>query len=375
MLDEIDTLLKEREKRYPIRDEVYTQLNDKLSKFANSILSDLATTTEWEPDKRLIDKANRVIQRPVFICGRMKAGTTLLTQLLDGHQNILALPGDSRFIARFSQPVNFNDLLTYWIKRLVNPSGKSPFWFLGKEYKAYLQFARYLQHFYYRKPPTPFHAVVKSLIALLMKNNDAIFFWVEKTTRNEEHIEEILHFFPKARFIHVLRDPLVNIASLKRWSSYRNRHFNAYNEAKYLLRSYNLSAKNTSLYREKYYVVRFEDLLSNPAHIMHQIADFLGIDFLQVLLVPTENGKKAKANSMYKEGRVVGKLAPGAINQNWLNELTRKEKQEAISVLYQSALKAGYSHWKEPVIKQHRKIIVLSINRMKYLFSRLKSKL
>ena len=96
----------------------------------------------------------------------MKPGTSLVSQLLDGHENLFVLHGDSRYIALFyNKEMRYDELLEYWITRIINPSGKPPFWFLGKDEEIFRKFISYLYYFYPQYKDDPFLAVVFSIFA------------------------------------------------------------------------------------------------------------------------------------------------------------------------------------------------------------------
>jgi len=84
----------------------------------------------------------------------MKSGTTLILNLLDNHTDIFALPGDSHFASSFDQWKNddYSTIMDYWIHRLINPTGKEPFWFLGPDLSSLETFSKYLYYFLKEKP-------------------------------------------------------------------------------------------------------------------------------------------------------------------------------------------------------------------------------
>ena len=53
----------------------------------------------WQPEPDLIEQAKQLINSPLFICGTMKSGSTMLVELLDSHPNLVVLPGDTHFIS------------------------------------------------------------------------------------------------------------------------------------------------------------------------------------------------------------------------------------------------------------------------------------
>lgn len=157
----------------------------------------------------------------------MKSGTTLMTQLLDNHPSLVVMPGDSTLYTNFNDySGTFDKLSNHWMQRMINPSGKKPFWFLGKDLKAYEVFLLYLGYFL-ETPYDTFQAVVASVFCSNPNRSMSAQYWVEKTPENELHATALKKIYPKARFIHVLRDPLVNIASIEKMRLLKGKKFRA----------------------------------------------------------------------------------------------------------------------------------------------------
>ena len=99
--------------------------------------ADLSTVTT------LLDTDN-----PIFICGVMKSGTTLLLNLLDAHPAVAALPGDSFLRDAIAQPFSTESIKTHlehWVRRMMNPSGQHPFFVLGAGPDRYVRFVRVMR--------------------------------------------------------------------------------------------------------------------------------------------------------------------------------------------------------------------------------------
>ena len=89
-------------------------------------------------------------------------------------------------------------------------------------------------------------------------------FWVEKTPGNEFRVKKYLKRYPKAKFIHVIRDPLSSISSIKRLYNYKNRKFVSWERALYIRKSFKTAIKNQKKCgNNKYFIVRYEDLVSD----------------------------------------------------------------------------------------------------------------
>ncbi len=351
----IDDLLKKRDEEYPARGPLWHELEKECEYFFNLLLNEL--NLDWTPDHSKVEEINKFIKSPIFICGPGRSGTTLLAQLLDGHPDLYVMPGDSTYMSRFyNQKWKFNSLALYWIKRLINPLGQKPFWFFGKSPEKYKQFLLHLKYFLGQKRE-PFLAVVSSMYATDYNKNNKIKHWVEKTPGNEEYVEVILENFPSAKFIHIIRDPLENLFSQKKFSSLRNAKFNV-NDGAFRIKSLlNLGWKNLDTFEhERYLILRYEDLVSRLPDSLDMICHFLDINFSESLFIPTVNTIPSSSNSVDKERQKIGKVIKQGGEPRWVKYFTEEEKKNIVSILYETALKSGYPEWKEEKIKKYRDI-------------------
>ena len=69
------------------------------------------------------------LERPVFICGHHRSGTTLMQQLLDSHPELLVLPSEGTYFTSFAYAARANTssgdvdrFVEDWIARLVDPN-------------------------------------------------------------------------------------------------------------------------------------------------------------------------------------------------------------------------------------------------------------
>jgi hypothetical protein len=355
LVSEIDLLLEKRHHLYPVRDDVYFNLQEKISTLTLQLLSDIEEI-RWEPDLGLVAITQQFIDVPVFICGGMKTGTTLLTQLLDHHPSLVMMPGDSNMFTKFHHySGSFTDLSCHWIQRLINPSGKKPFWFLGRDLSAYKEFLLYLTYFQTTDYNT-FQSVVAAIYCANPKRSSDVKYWVEKTPENEINVLTIAKAYPKARFIHVWRDPLVNAASIKKMKGFKGEKFSVLDYAIVAKRLILAGVENQKqLGTDIYRFVKYEDVITNSEHELKQIVEHLSIEYNQILVRPTENGVLGIANSMYQEGMITGQISVGGINNRWENELSKNEKEYIVTHLYDLALSNRYTDWQKLRIKKFHK--------------------
>ena len=155
--------------------------------------------------------------------------------------------------------------------------------------------------------------------------------WVEKTTSTEIYASEVKSWFPNARFVHIIRDPRDNWASLRSGWEKRYRQFNdSYTR---LLQSMIDRGRlglefarlnQASFGSEDYLVIRYEDLTAAPVAELRKICSFLSIDYDPTLLQPTVCGKFWEGNNFE------GKVFRGPSNENvgrWRERIPETEAQ------------------------------------------------
>jgi hypothetical protein len=121
----------------------------------------------------------------------------------------------------------------------------------------------------------------------------------EKTPSHIRYVPTLLRWFPQAKVIHMIRDPRgVFVSELRR--RYAESESAPYKQLKRvypLFKAYILlqtmvtwldSVKRYQQYRvlfpDKYYLMKFEDLVSDPETNIRSLCDFLGVDFQQEML-------------------------------------------------------------------------------------------
>lgn len=351
----LNRCLQERNSLFPERNAK----NDEEVEKALTLFTDYINGEQQQnfiPDSSLIAKATTIINAPVFLCGSMKSGTTLLLELLDGHPQMVVLPGDTFLIGKIVKFTRFADLnLPYyawddWVKRMVNPTGQAPFWVFGEKIEPYVTFRQYLQYWYDELPKGLSSLLMGFVLSYYCSNPLRPAFpqkWIEKTPGNEFRIDLINKHFPNARFIHIVRDPRENLASLKRLYMTRGWNWDAVGMSDRLAESCQIAVENRNrLGRGRYHVLRYEELTENPQQYMHNVADFLEVNWTESLLLPTINHMPAHANSMYEDRCVTGRVRKSA-GDKWQSVLTRAEQRAALGTL-QSAQKVGYD-WEKTI--------------------------
>lgn len=282
---------------------------------------------------------NESWERPVFICGHRKTGTTLLINLFDNHPDLLVYPDDSGFwyvyyplfdgedisndkkrevvlknlIPRFERNINKPDVIKKEIK-----FDKEKF---AKDFTEIISKTNY-------STKEVLVAFAKTINKNVQKKNN-FKYWCEKTTSTEIYALEIKKWFPKAKFIHLIRDPRDNWASLK--SGWDKRYYKFNDDPRRLLQSLidrgklglELAKHNIEIIgSDSYKVIKFEDLTLKPKDTMKELSEFLDIRFTEELLIPTIIGKPWKGNNF--ENLEFKKVSSINVNR-WPDRIEQKE--------------------------------------------------
>ena len=306
----IDALLEARARDYPLRAEpTWSDLLAAIDALAGRLRD------ENEPADAPLPG---YYERPVFVVGHRKTGTTLLQDLLDGHPQLAVLPGESNhfntFLPRGPERIAA-DAHGWWLLRLITPSGIQPFWALGRPSESddpYAAFTRRLTGLVEANPGRD----VLGMAAVALADGDRVA-WVEKTPGHEHRLPAILATYPEARFVHVVRDPRSVAAAIARLDRATEQPTDLVDVGLSIRRSFEAAERNRG---ERYLVVRYEDLVGDPESVMRRVADFAGIEWSDSLLTPTVGGVPATSNSAWSARKVTGEIEGRRLDL-WREEL------------------------------------------------------
>jgi len=249
----------------------------------------------------------------VFILGPHKSGSSLVRNLLDGHPDLFAVPIETHYFSlskRFwvnyflwserprvkkSNPQDFID----WVGGYINTSSK----YRDIETADFMNLEKFRTHFLSNWTGTDntkdeiinyFNSIYYSVHSKPI-NTDLIV--VEKSVSNAENAIRLQKLFPKAKFIHVVRNPYDNLLSFR---NYRLKIGDRFPSLRDLVESlkvnYYYLYKNQELINN-YFVLKYEDLVADTRGQMQIVSKFLEIPFDDILLLPTANGKTWEGNS------------------------------------------------------------------------------
>jgi hypothetical protein len=216
--------------------------------------------------RELIGKllASQIYKRPIFIEGASRSGTSVLLQAIGKHRHILSTTGEAPLLTSIGGIVHLFEYENLIVRKYYNESLKFE--------KKYL---------YDRMRGLSFEIAcgsywgAKFLVKKLIENPNRFAQkkrWAAKTFPNEKVAKGLLHLFPQAKFVHIVRNGLEVVGSLMRFRGFRDRSFdencrrwkNNICEQQYLK---SLDAAIT---------VKHEDLVGEPQTFFSRIFHFLG---------------------------------------------------------------------------------------------------
>lgn len=230
-------------------------------------------------------------ERPIFIVGAPRSGTTLLQYMLRSHPRISLPTGESHFfIPLYRNSGSYGDLSKLENLRQVLKA-------MHHQNAEFLDTDLHGLKFDIERLAIELHSEerssMQSIIAGLYEKNAVLegkARWGDKTPYYVLHIPKLLEWFPGAQIIHLIRDGRDVALSL-----FGRKHdfgvYNIYIAAKYWQQYVETGHKYGShLSSATYLEIHYEDILLKQKDTMQNICQFLGEEFSVELL----NFKKAR---------------------------------------------------------------------------------
>jgi len=179
--------------------------------------------------------------RPIFIIGCPRSGTTLLRLILDSHPHISCGP-ESRFLIDLAD--------------------------IGARHGARLERFGVDKEQWYEKIAQFFHAFHMTYAEPRGKQR-----WAEKTPKYTRHLALVNHLFPDCQLVHMIRNGRDVVSSYhQRWG-----YLSAVKTATYRWRKFVTLGRDfgKTLPKDRYYELRYEDLVSNMEMTLRGLFEFL----------------------------------------------------------------------------------------------------
>ena len=226
-------------------------------------------------------------ERPIFLVGAPRSGTTLLRYVLSSHSRIY-IPPESNFIPRVLGHHPTNTLEPSEAVRMLETIMTYRSFF--KDWQGAL--------------PTP-AAVVDSVADLRPATVlDAVYSeyarqygakrWGDKSPIYTMHIDAIARAFPTSQFIHIIRD--ARDVALSMQQAYRGARFFYmdvyYSACSWKTRVEDALSSGSRLDRSRYFQLRYEDLVARPEAVIRDVCAFLGEEYEHAMTQPRREASR-----------------------------------------------------------------------------------
>lgn len=225
-------------------------------------------------------------ERPIFVVGVHRSGTTLLRFMLNSNPRIY-IPPESDFVPRFfgrnpHSPLNRQRIA--WLLDVIFDRYR-----LVKEWQGEppdpAEFAAKMAE------PTP-AAFLDTLYSRYARQHGAQR-WGDKTPIYASYMDLIGSIFPAAQFVHIIRDGRdVALSMLDKWGK-KELHVDIYFTARnWVRRIRQAQASGTRLGPDRYYEMRYEPLVEDPEGELRPLCRFLGEDYVPEMAEPHHLGRR-----------------------------------------------------------------------------------
>jgi len=280
-------------------------------------------------EKHFIMKSNS--KAPIFIGGPDRCGKTTLQAFLSSHPNIAI-------------PVVGSNMWSYFYGQFGDLGRRDNF-------ERCLAALLHYKHVIYLKPDAERirrefwqgETTYARLFALFQEQYAERMGkprWGDQTGLVERYADPIFAAYPGARMVHMIRDPRDRYeASLEMWPNGKARVGGA--TARWLY-SARLAHRNLERYPDRYKVVRYETLVSQPEKTLREICAFLGEAYTpQMLSMEASPGHRDKL-------RQGGQDQPGAalLSTRYIGRYREKISRQDIAFMqtYAGRMMAAYGY-------------------------------
>ncbi|WP_239118121.1 sulfotransferase family protein [Paractinoplanes ferrugineus] len=270
--------------------------------------------------------------RPIFVVGCPRSGTTMLQLMLHAHPRI-ALPPENRFVLpAYQRRHEFGDL------RHPGRRAELARWMIGTRQFADLGLAeQQVIDAVVAAPPTLGSAL--GTVFRLYAQRFGKPRWGDKRPAYLRSLPTLLRLFPDAQIVNIMRDGRDCVASLKEapWSSADlGDHITAWSRAADAsLRAARRCPPDT------YFMIRYEDLTADPPTQLRRLCEFLGEDYDPAMAHPDEVARVAVPRYKTWHTRTHQSVTTERV-RSWQHRLTAAEIERCEAVFGSRLNRFGY---------------------------------
>lgn len=259
-------------------------------------------------------------ERPIFVVGAARSGTTLLRYMLCSHPRIY-IPPESNFIPGLFRHHPRTPMQREQAIHTLNVIYQHRVFFRDwqGEYPDPVAFVDSLPD---RTPATLLDALYRQYAQQFGAER-----WGDKTPIYTSHIDLLAEMFPSAQFLHIIRDGRdVALSMMKAYRKARFFYMDIYFAAQtWKRRVRKARASAARLGADRYFEVRYEQLTENPERVLREICDFLGEMYVPAM---TEPHKVARQHHHSKGIHAATRLPPTTTSVGrWQREMSESDQR------------------------------------------------
>jgi hypothetical protein len=261
--------------------------------------------------------------RPFFVVGCPRSGTTLVRTMLDGHSR-LCIPPESHFVVALARrgrrgAARLDDILGH------------------PEFRAWNVDAEALRDWVDRTSPASYPELVSAVFDWYAARHGK-HRWGDKTPGYVSHLPLLLSVFPDAQFVHVLRDGRDVVASLSEqvWGP-RRPVIGAFRWRRKVSAGRRAGARMGT---DRYFELKLEDLILDPETKVRELCDFLGEQFEPNMLEYPARAATLFAEDDKVAAHVREPLTTGL--RDWRSGMSAREQRAVEALCHRQLVRLGY---------------------------------
>ena len=265
------------------------------------------------------------ISSPLILISQVqRSGGTFLSQLFDGHKNILAHPHELKigYPQKYNWPPIQSDMssdkLFDTLFERTNISLMKNGYTKGESAKSRYRFflppmvqKRIFQSILKNQSKLAIREILNSYFTSYfnawlnykgsIEEGRYITAFVPQMANSPDNIDQFFATYPDGYLISILREPTTWYASASRHNSKIDVFGKVDTAMKYWCENADSMIRNKKRYKDRVILMHFETLVGNPRSTMMSLSDHLGIPFSNSLINPTFNGVSIAANSSFSK--------------------------------------------------------------------------
>lgn len=271
----------------------------------------------------------QLAEKPFFVVGNPRSGTTLLRFILSSHPRIY-IPGETGFIPFLQRDVEA-ELSLADVQDILER--------IGQLNHAWDGMVDDVPIFYQALPEPRLAHVLDVLYRQKIAEHDAVR-WGDKTPSYVLYVPVLSEIFPTAQFVHLIRDGRdATLSAQKKWGA-RNWYMDNY----YLIKNWARCVEQGReagrlLGSDRYLEVHYEALVQHPESTLEQLCAFLGEDFYAGMLDHTRLARKQIGPRGHVEVR---EPVSTASVRRWQAEMSEFDQKMADRIAGPTLLSLGY---------------------------------